>query len=214
MELVHALAEQYAATITTQHNALLQQIYDKTITTHAHAHMMSSPVQGKFLEMISCLSQPKYVLEIGSFTGYSALCLAKGLQKDGILHTIELRNEDAMVAKANFKLSPYNNQIILHTGNAIDIIPTLDHYWDLVFIDADKTNYVEYYEMVVPGLKDNGVIIADNTLFHGQILENPITGKNAIAIDRFNKHVAADKRTEQVLLTIRDGLLIIKKIRT
>ncbi len=108
-------------------------------------------------------------------------------------------------------MSKWNNQIHLHTGNARDIIPTLPYLWDIVFIDADKTGYIEYYELVVPQLQKNGLIIADNVLFHGQVLEQEITGKNAKAIDAFNKHVAADARTEQVMLTLRDGLTLIKR---
>ncbi|HAN39651.1 MAG TPA: methyltransferase, partial [Chitinophagaceae bacterium] len=127
------------------------------------------------------------------------------------LHTIEVRPEDAATAKSFFERSQYREQLILHTGNAIDIIPTLPYTWDLVFIDADKVGYIDYYEMVLPQLKQNGLIIADNVLFHGQVLQQPLTGKNAKAIHAFNEHVANDTRTEQVLLTMRDGLLIIKK---
>jgi len=157
------------------------------------------------------LIQPQYILEIGSFTGYSALCLANGLTNTGALHTIELREADAETAALNFSKSTRNKQIHLHIGNALDIIPSLDFEWDLVFIDADKTAYIEYYELIVPRLSKKGMIIADNVLFHGQVLENPVTGKNAKAIQAFNEHVQADERTEQVLLTIRDGLVLIKK---
>jgi hypothetical protein len=127
------------------------------------------------------------------------------------LHTIELRAADAETAALNFSKSTRNKQIHVHIGNAIDIIPSLDFEWDLVFIDADKTAYIEYYELIVPRLSKKGMIIADNVLFHGQVLENPVTGKNAKAIQAFNEHIQADERTEQVLLTIRDGLVLIKK---
>jgi predicted O-methyltransferase YrrM len=150
-------------------------------------------------------------LEIGTFTGYSALCLSEGVVKGGELHTIEIRQEDAETALKNFKRSPNNNFITLHLGNAKEIIPKLPFSWDLVFIDADKTSYIEYFELVLPRLSEKGVIIADNVLFHGQVLEEPINGKNAIAIDAFNKHISNDSRVEQVMLTIRDGLLLIKK---
>jgi len=211
MELINALVEAYANDITTEDNGLLQQIQEQTLATHAHAHMLSSPVQGKILTFLSTILQPKYVLEIGTFTGYSALCLAEGLTKDGELHTIELRSEDAETAKQNFSFSPHHQKLILHTGNALDIIPALPYKWDLVFIDADKTGYIDYYEMVVPRLSDRGIIIADNVLFHGQIFEEPVKNKSAKAILAFNNHVKADARTEQVLLTARDGLLLIKK---
>jgi predicted O-methyltransferase YrrM len=172
--------------------------------------MLSSPVQGRFLSMMSQLLQPKFILEIGSFTGYSALCLAKGLNSDGQLHTIELREDDATIAKMNFSKSESAKHLHLHIGDAKTLIPKLDHAWDLVFIDADKTGYIEYYELLVPRMAKNGLIIADNVLFHGQVLETPLSGKNAKAIDAFNAHVSADPRTEQVLLTVRDGLLLIK----
>jgi predicted O-methyltransferase YrrM len=155
--------------------------------------------------------QPKYILEIGSFTGYSALCLLKGIQKDGQLHTIEIREEDANTAAANFMKFDANKQVTLHRGNAIDIIKELPFKWDLVFIDADKTGYINYYEMLVPNLSDRGIILADNVLFHGEVLEQNISGKNAKAIHAFNEHVNNDPRTEQVMLTIRDGITLIKK---
>jgi predicted O-methyltransferase YrrM len=210
MELVHPLAEAYASLYSTPDDALLAQIQETTLGQHLHAHMLSSPVQGRFLAMISQLMQPRHILEIGTFTGYSALCLAKGLLKNGELHTIELREEDATRAKANFSISERSAQIHLHIGDAKAIIPTLEHAWDLVFIDADKTGYLDYYELLVPRMAKNGLIIADNVLFHGQVFELPLSGKNAKAIDAFNAHVAADPRTEQVLLTVRDGLLLIK----
>ena len=211
MELVHPLAEAYAQQFTTPDNALLQSIQASTLLNHRHAHMISGPVQGQFLSFISGMIQPQYILEIGSFTGYSALCLANGLTDTGALHTIELRAADAETAALNFSKSTRNKQIHVHIGNAIDIIPSLDFEWDLVFIDADKTAYIDYYELIVPRLSKKGMIIADNVLFHGQVLENPVTGKNAKAIQAFNEHIQADERTEQVLLTIRDGLVLIKK---
>ena len=211
MELVHPLAEAYAQQFTTPDNALLQSIQASTLLNHSHAHMISGPVQGQLLSFISGLIQPQYILEIGSFTGYSALCLANGLTDTGALHTIELRAADAETAALNFSKSTRNKQIHLHIGNAIEIIPSLNFEWDLVFIDADKTSYIDYYELIVPRLSKKGMIIADNVLFHGQVLENPVTGKNANAIQAFNEHVQADERTEQVLLTLRDGLVLIKK---
>jgi len=211
IQLIHPLAETYADLITEQANPLLQLIDYTTSTTHAQPHMLSGHVQGRFLSFISQLLRPANILEIGTFTGYSALCLAEGLTENGTLHTIELRENDAEIAQQNFSASKHKNQIHLHIGNAIDIIPTLNKSWDLVFIDADKTGYIHYYDLIVPMLNKNGLIIADNVLFHGQVLEEPLKGKNAKAIDAFNKHVANDNRVEQVLLTIRDGLLLIKK---
>lgn len=210
MEFIHPSAEKYAVAFSSKEDELLQEINEQT-QQHAHAHMLSGQVQGNFLTLLSNLIKPKYILEIGTFTGYSALCLATGLRSGGELHTIEIRNEDAFTASENFKKSKQANQLNLHIGNALDIIPDLPYQWDLVFIDADKVAYIDYYEMIVPKINTGGIIIADNVLFHGQVLEETLKGKNALAIHAFNEHVANDKRTEQVILTIRDGLSIIRK---
>ena len=201
----------YSDVFTTPADSLLQMILDETRATHPKAHMLSGEVQGQFLSMLSCMKKPMHILEIGTFTGYSALCLAKGLDLEGKLHTIENRIEDAQTADGYFNQSKHAHQIKLHIGDAKEIIPTLPHIWDIVFIDADKTGYIEYYEMVLPKLAPGGIIIADNVLFHGEVLENTISGKNAIAIHAFNEHVKNDARTTQVLLTIRDGMLLIQK---
>ncbi len=211
MDIVNLLAEEYTNHFSSPESILLAEINQQTNANHPKAHMLSGKVQGLFLQFISALLQPKYILEIGTFTGYSALCLAEGLKKDGEIHTIELREDDAAKAKANFSKSYNNKQVTLHCGNALDIIETLPYQWDLVFIDADKSAYIDYYELLIPRLSNNGIILADNVLFHGQVLENPITGKNAKAIQLFNEHVMNDPRTEQVLLTIRDGISLIRK---
>lgn len=211
MDLVNPLVEAYISKFSSIDDEKLLEIYNHTLENHSHKHMLSSWVQGKFLMFISQLTKPKNILEIGTFTGFSALCLAKGLQVDGELHTIELRKEDANTALTNFSILGNKNQITLHLGNALEIIPTLNKQWDLVFIDADKTSYTQYYELVLPMLSDGGLIIADNVLFHGQVLDKEIKGKNAIAINNFNMHVANDSRTEQIILSVRDGLMLIKK---
>lgn len=209
--LINILAEEYASKFSEQEDALLKEVSEYTMKNHPHAHMLSGQVQGAFLSIISTLLQPKKILEVGTFTGYSALCLAKGLQADGELHTIELREEDAATAKAFFNKSDKKNQIKLHIGDAQKIIPTLQEMWDIAFIDADKPGYIGYYELILPFIKKNGLIIADNVLFHGQVLEEKISGKNALAIDAFNGHVKNDGRVEQVMLTVRDGLLMMRK---
>ena len=173
--------------------------------------MISSKVQGRFLEMVSYMVQPARILEIGTFTGYSALCLAKGLKNKGELHTIEIREKEAEIARGFFRLSVWNEQIHLHVGNAIDILPSLEHTWDLVFIDADKVHYLDYYRTVLPNVRKGGIIIADNVLFHGEVLKESLKGKNALAIQQFNDHVLQDESVEKVLLTVRDGLMLIRK---
>ncbi|WP_462222291.1 O-methyltransferase, partial [Ferruginibacter sp.] len=179
---------------------------------HPHAQMLSGHVQGKVLEMISCMINPQQILEIGTFTGFSALCLSKGLQQHGQLHTIEIRAEDAATAKKYFEKANVKDTVILHLGDARQVLTTLNQQWDLVFIDADKVSYIEYYELTLPNVKSGGFVLADNVLFHGEVLQKELKGKNAKAIQAFNEHVAKDKRVENVLLTVRDGLLLIKKL--
>ncbi|HJV19681.1 MAG TPA: O-methyltransferase [Sediminibacterium sp.] len=211
MEFLHQLAEAYAEQFTSPESDLLAGISEQTRLQHPKAHMLSGKVQGQFLRMVSYIQRPKYILEIGTFTGYSAICLAEGLTPDGMLHTIEIREEDARTAEANFSKFNQNKQVTLHHGNALEIIDSLPFHWDLVFIDADKTGYINYYEKLVPRLSERGIILADNVLFHGQVLEEPVSGKNALAIHAFNEHVKNDPRTEQVILTIRDGISFIKR---
>jgi len=211
MELVNHIAEDYAKRFSSPLDDTLQQVEDFTLKHHPHAQMLSGHVQGKLLEMISCMIRPQRILEIGTFTGFSALCLAKGLQPGGTLHTIELRDDDAATAKKYFKQANAEN-IILHIGDAKDIIPGLKEQWDLVFIDADKVGYIDYYELTLPAVKKGGFILADNVLFHGEVLQTELKGKNAKAIQAFNEHVGGDERVQKVLLTVRDGLLLMKKI--
>lgn len=203
--------ERYAQLYTSPLDELREEVARFTESNHPHAHMMSSRLQGKFLEIFSILQSPSKILEVGTFTGFSALCLACGLQPDGSLHTIELRKEDARTAKGYFSRSIFKEKIILHTGNALEVIPQLHETWDLVFIDADKTGYVSYYDLILPKVRSGGMIIADNVLFHGEVLNEPLKGKNAIAIAAFNEHVKKDGNVEHILLPIRDGLMLIRK---
>ena len=212
MDIVHPLAQAYSEKYTTAEDALLHEVADYTYTQHAHAHMLSGHLQGKLLEAVSCMIRPQRILEIGTFTGYSALCLAKGLQHGGELHTIELREADATKAQSYFDRSIYNEQIILHIGNALEIVGELDHQWDLVFIDADKENYITYFDRIFHSVKPNGFILADNVLFHGQVLTEEITGKNAKAIQAFNDHVMKRTDVEKLMLPVRDGIYIIRKL--
>lgn len=212
MDIVHPQAQAYAEKYTSPEDALLYEVAQYTYAHHAHAHMLSGHLQGKFLEMVSCMVRPQRILEIGTFTGYSALCLAKGLAKGGQLHTVELREGDGAVAKAYFDRSVFREQIILHIGNALDIVGELDEPWDLVFIDADKESYIHYFNLVFPHVKENGFILADNVLFHGEVLEPVIRGKNAKAIQAFNEMIQKRTDVEKLLLPLRDGLLLIRKL--
>ena len=212
LDLIHPSVQEYAEKYSSPEDALLKEVNDFTMQHHAESQMLSGHLQGKVLEMISCMIQPRRILEIGTFTGYSGLCLAKGLTTDGQLHTIELREADASKAKSFFHRSSYADQIILHTGNALDIIPGLDETWDLVFIDADKPAYIGYFNLVLPRLRKNGFILADNIFFHGQVLEADVKGKSAKGIQAFNEFIRERNDIEKCVLTIRDGLYLIRKL--
>ena len=211
MELINSLAQQYSEKYTSAEDGLLKEIADFTYQHHPHSHMLSGHLQGKFLEMISCMIQPKRILEVGTFTGYSALCLAKGLREEGRLHTIELREDDAAKAKSYFDRSFFKEKIILHVGDALEIIGELNETWDLVFIDADKENYITYFNRIFSQVRPGGFILADNVLFHGQVLEKEIKGKNAKAIQQFNDDVLERTDVEKLMLPVRDGIYVIRK---
>ncbi len=210
MDLINPQAQAYAEKYTVQEDDILNQIELGT-RFHPESHMLSGTLQGKFLEIISKLLNPTYILEIGTFLGYSALCLAKGLKPGGELHTLEIDEKSAAVAFENFKKSKTENKIILHTGNALELLNKLDKPWDLVFIDADKTGYIDYYNAMLPKLKSGSFIIADNVLFHGQVFEKEVKGKSAKGIQAFNDLVLSDNRVEKMMLTLRDGLYLLRK---
>jgi caffeoyl-CoA O-methyltransferase len=204
-------ANDYAAAFSSAEEGLLAEISAFTAAQHPEPHMLSGHVQGRVLALLSAMIRPARVLELGTMTGYSALCLAEGMAETGILHTIEKRESDAITASAYFNRSSFRDRIIQHVGEALPLIETLNEDWDLLFLDADKINYVLYYEAVLPKMRSGGFIIADNVLFHGQVLEEEVKGKSAKAIHAFNQHVQADPRTENVLMTVRDGLMLIRK---
>lgn len=212
MDIVHPQAQAYAEKYTSPEDSLLQEVAQYTYTQHPHSHMLSGHLQGKFLEMVSCMIKPRRILEIGTFTGYSALCLAKGLTSDGTLHTIELREADGSRAKTFFDRSIFREQIILHIGNALEIVGEIGEEWDLVFMDADKESYINYFNLLFPFVKPNGFILADNVLFHGQVLAETVKGKNAKAIQAFNDEVLKRTDVEKVMLPMRDGLYVIRKL--
>lgn len=211
MELINPSVQEYAEKFSSAEDVLLKEISDYTTKNHPEHQMLSGHLQGKFLEMAAIMIRPRRILEIGTFTGYSALCLAKGLADDGVLHTIELRENDAATAKSFFDRSIYKEKIIIHTGDAKEIVSKLDEVFDLVFIDADKPGYIEYFNLVFPKLRKNGFIFADNIFFHGQVLEARPTGKNAKAIKAFNQYISERTDIDRMVLTLRDGLYLIRK---
>jgi len=211
MDFIQPAANDYVTHYSDATPAYLKPIYEQTILSHAHAHLQSNWNQGGFLSFFSKLLKPESILEIGTFSGFSTLCLAEGLSSTGTIDTIELRADDAHAARIHFDASPKGNQIISHIGDAKIILPTLTKQWDIVFIDADKTGYIEYVNLVLPMLSDKGVIIADNVLFHGQVFEKNISGKNALAIHAFNEFILQHQELEKIMLTVRDGLTLIRK---
>ena len=211
MELINPLVQEYAEKFSSPEDVLLKEVADFTYANHPESQMLSGHLQGKFLEMGSMMIRPRRILEIGTFTGYSALCLAKGLTEDGVLHTIELRENDAATAKSYFDRSAYKEKIILHTGDAKEIVSMIDEVFDLVFIDADKPGYIEYFNLVFPKVRKNGFIFADNIFFHGQAIGAEPKGKNAKAIKEFNQYINERNDIEKMILTLRDGLYLIRK---
>jgi predicted O-methyltransferase YrrM len=213
MDIVHPEIEKYIDHHTSDENEILQKVDRDTHMYELMPRMLSGKVQGKLLSLISKMLRPKYILEVGTFTGYSALCLAEGLQEGGELHTIEINEE--LIDKNNgvFSRSPFGKNIVQHIGDALKIIPTLKLDFDLVFIDADKANYYNYYQLVIEHLKSGAVILADNVLWSGKVISpvNDKMDKDTAALIEFNDYVQKDNRVENVLLSVRDGLSLIRK---
>lgn len=172
--------------------------------------MLSGHVQGNFLSLLSTLVQPKRILEIGTFTGYATICLAKGLSNDGLLYTIDINQELEHICNKYFEKAGLRKKIISLYGNAMQLIPDLNEIFDLVFIDADKANYSNYYDLVSDKVEPGGLIIADNVLWSGKVLDEK-KDKDTVAIDNFNQKVQDDNRVENVLISVRDGLMIVRK---
>lgn len=188
---------------------LLAQLNKETYQKILLPRMLSGHFQGRVLSMLSKLIRPLNILEIGTYTGYSALCLCEGMQENGILHTVDIKEELVDFQRKYFDKSPWANQIVQHLGEAIDIIPNIDLKFDLVFIDADKENYINYFNLIVPKMTKGGIILSDNVLWSGKVLEelSPKDTSTKILLE-FNKLVNEDTRVETVLLPIRDGLTV------
>lgn len=212
MELIPAAVEAYAEKYSSQESELMYQLNRETHLKVEQPHMLSGQVQGQFLSMVSHMIRPCRILELGTYTGYSAICLAAGLAPGGILHTVDINEELETLCHQYFSASGNADKIKMHIGKAADVIEQLDEVFDLVFIDADKSGYEQYYDLVWDKLRAGGFILADNVLYHGQVLapENE-QGRQAKAMVSFCEKVLADDRAEQVLITIRDGVLLIRK---
>jgi predicted O-methyltransferase YrrM len=203
----------YATLHTSPEEALLRELVRRTHLQVMNPRMLSGHVQGKLLEQISCMIQPHRILEIGTFTGYATLCLAKGLTPEGRLHTIECNDELQELANTFIARSPHAGQIVQHTGYALEVVPALDELFDLVYIDGNKREYVDYYHLVFEKVRAGGFIVADNVLWDGKVVEEPLPADaQTRSIVAFNELVQNDRRVENILLPLRDGLSIIRKL--
>lgn len=200
----------YIEDITEEQDQTLIEIERTTHLRTTHPRMLSGKVQGKFLEILIGMMSPNRILEIGSFTGYSAICLARGLKPSGLLYTIEANEEIIPLLENNILKAGMDTKVEIITGDAIEEVPKINETFDFVFIDGDKRQYTDYYKAVLPKTRAGGIILVDNILWSGKVVENP-TDKESIAILEFNKMVLNDTRVEQVALSIRDGLLLIRK---
>jgi caffeoyl-CoA O-methyltransferase len=212
MEFLPIAIQQYAEQHSEEEPTVLKQLTRETHLKVLQPRMLSGHFQGRFLSFISKITQPTYILEIGTYTGYSAICLAEGLSKNGQLITIDVNEERAELVNRYIDLSGNKNKIIPHIGKALDIIPSLTLSFDIVFIDADKLNYIHYYEMVIDKVRSGGIIIIDNVLWSGKVTE--IAKKNdeeTLLLQQLNKQLKNDDRIEVILLPIRDGLSLVRK---
>lgn len=192
---------------------MLKQTYRDTYLHHLYPRMCSGHVQGRWLKMLTGMIAPKRILELGAFTGYATLCMAEGMPADAELHTVEIDDEMEDELLERFGQSEQADRIHLHIGDALEVVPTLPGMWDMVFVDANKRLYSQYYQMLLPRVKIGGYIIADNTLWDGKVVETPTpTDAQTQGIMAFNDLVAADTRVEVAMLPLRDGLTIIRRI--
>lgn len=204
--------EQYAEVISEKEPEILRELNRETHQKILRARMLSGHLQGRLLSLLSKLLAPKTILEIGTFTGYSALCLAEGLAKKGVLHTIDINEELVAIQQKYFDKSPYRENIVRHTGDALEIIPKLEGSFDLVFIDADKKNYSAYFDLIIDRMNPGGILITDNVLWYGKVLEPTKKGdKDTDLIKAYNQKLRNDSRLENLLLPIRDGILVSRK---
>jgi predicted O-methyltransferase YrrM len=205
-ELAH-----YAGIHTSQESELLARINRETHLEVLQPRMLSGHIQGRLLSLLSSLLKPKRILEIGTYTGYSALCLAEGLPDDGTLITIDVNEELQARVQGYFNDSSYKHQIEYHIGDAMELIPTLPDMWDLVFIDADKKNYLNYYDLVIERMNPGGIILADNILWSGKVIDEAAQDRETVLLRKYNELIQADERVENILLPIRDGIMVARK---
>lgn len=204
----------YAESLSGPIPDYLLEVERQTFLKTMAPQMLSGRLQGRLLSLLSSLLRPRRILELGTFTGYSALCLAEGLPADGELHTIEGNQETAFLARQNFTASPYSNQIHLHAGQASELLPTLPSTFDLIFLDGDKRGYPNYFHQLIDRLNPGGLLLADNILWDGRVSAAGQPDPDVIALRNYNQLVADDSRVNQVVLPLRDGLSIARKMGT
>jgi caffeoyl-CoA O-methyltransferase len=203
--------EQYIQNNTSPEDPVLEDLYRQTHIRFINPNMVTGHLQGKFLKMISLMIRPAYILEIGTYTGYSAICLTKGLKPEGRLLTIEINDELKSFSHSYFCKAGVDTKIEQLTGNALDIIPDLDIMFDMVFIDGDKREYCDYYRLIIDKVKPGGFILADNVLWGGKVLEMSRSDPQTSGILKFNEMIKNDNTIEKIILPLRDGLTIIHK---
>ena len=202
----------YSISKSEKESKLLNDLYRETYLKVLNPRMISGHYQGRILSLISKIISPKKILEIGTYTGYSAICLCEGMDKDGILHTIDNNKELVEIQNKYFKKANLTNKIVQHSGDAKNIIPSIDEEFDIVFIDADKESYPEYYDLIINKVRSGGIIIADNILWSGKIIEKVEKDDQATkSIIEFNNKIIEDNRVKNIILPIRDGLNIVRK---
>ncbi len=212
MEFLPEGLQKYVEDHSEPESDLLQQINRETHLHVLKPRMLSGHLQGRVLSMLSHMIRPKNILEIGTYTGYAALCMAEGMQHDGKLITIDNNEELSVRTKKYFEQSAFANQIEMKVGNALEVIPTLSDHWDLVFIDADKENYANYFDLVIDQVNPGGFIIADNVLWSGKVFDESQNDGATQSIRAFNQKMHTDPRVQNVLFPVRDGLMILRKI--
>ena len=206
------LLDRYLLEHSSQEDPVLKELARHTYLNEVHPRMLSGHILGSFLTLFSKILSPERILEIGTFTGYSAICLARGLREGGCLTTIEVNDELKETSLEFFRRAGLKEQIDLINGDALEVIPSLAGSFDLVFMDAHKDDYPAYYDLVIERVPSGGYILADNVLWGGKVLENPITDATTRIIDQFNQKVKGDHRVENLLLPLRDGVMLMKKL--
>jgi predicted O-methyltransferase YrrM len=211
MDFINQTIQAYAELHTTEESGILKELNRETHANHAMPQMLSGHLQGRLLSLFSQMIQPFQVLEIGTYTGYSALCMAEGLKNGGCLHTIDKDKNLKPVIENYIRKAGFEKKIKLYFGNALEIIPGIDEKFDLVFIDADKSNYSNYFDLVIEKTTKGGYIIADNVLWSGRVLDEKKDNRTK-ALEAYNNKVNADPRVENILLPVRDGLMVARKL--